>query len=218
MAGPLRGKWWSPFSRGKVLRYLTGSYEPEQVRYFLENLNTGATVFDIGANLGYYTLLFSQCVGETGRVVAFEPSPQVVHFLNCHVRANRLTNVDIVQAAAGATSGRIRFDTQSGSGTGRVTEAGESEVEVCRLDEKATEMNVWPDFLKVDVEGFAGDVLAGASEILSVSRPTIYLSLHGKLEKAQCTEVLKRHDYQFHATEDGELICQRLPVRSKHVA
>lgn len=218
MAGPLRGMWWSPFSRGKVLRYLSGSYEPEQVRYFTENLNAGATVFDIGANLGYYTLLFSRCVGESGRVVAFEPSPQVAHFLNCHVKANRLANVDIVQAAVGAVSGTIRFDADTGSGTGRVAETGGCDVEVCRLDDIANELNAWPHYLKIDVEGFAGHVLAGAHGVLATARPTIYLSLHGNAEAAQCREILERHNYKFQTASDDELICHREPTRSQEAA
>ncbi len=63
------------------------------------------TIFDIGAQAGFYTLFFSRLTGERGRVFAFEPCPDEARFLVDHVRMNRLTNVKIIQVAVAGTDG-----------------------------------------------------------------------------------------------------------------
>src|SRR5262245_39872732 len=75
VVGPLRGNWWQLASCGKLGRLLLGTYEPEQSRLFREHLRPGDQVLDIGASVGYYTLLSAKLVGTTGSVVSFEPDP-----------------------------------------------------------------------------------------------------------------------------------------------
>ena len=73
-AGPLRGRWWLLESRGKLARILLGSYEPEQTRLFREHVRPGDTVLDVGANVGYYTLLSALLAGPSGAVWEFAPA------------------------------------------------------------------------------------------------------------------------------------------------
>ncbi len=186
VAGRLRGYRWTPAGRGKVLRFLLGTYEPEQTEVFATHLKEGDVLFDLGANNGYYTLLSAKLVGPRGRVLAFEPSPGNAHFLRKHVAINRLENVKCFEEAVGESEGVIRFSscTQSGTGTGRVSDSGDIEVRMRCLDEIVEQEGVVPTHIKLDVEGSEMKVFAGAMRTLSRDRPVIFLSTHGTREQA----------------------------------
>jgi FkbM family methyltransferase len=177
--GRLRGRWWLPASRGKVLRILGGTYEPRQTALFEEHVRPGATVVDVGAHVGYYTLLSAVLAGPGGRVVACEPDPANAGFLRRHVELNRFGNVRVVQVALSERGGTARFAFGSGSGTGRLADAGELEVPTVRLDDLCREQALTPDAIKIDVEGAEAAVLRGAAETLARARPVVFLSTHG---------------------------------------
>ena len=135
--GRMRGMFWAPASGGKILRVLLGSYEREQTELFAKLVGPGSTVLDIGAHVGYYTLLAARLMRGQGKVVAFEPDPKNAAFLRRHVSANRAarTIVDVEQAAVGATNGSVRFSLGTGSGTGHVSAEGPIEVRMIKLDD-----------------------------------------------------------------------------------
>ncbi|HEX6372114.1 MAG TPA: FkbM family methyltransferase [Longimicrobium sp.] len=179
IAGRLRGRWWLPASRGKILRILNGTYEREQTRLFEQLLRPGGVVLDVGANVGYYTLLASVLVGEGGAVHAFEPEPRNAGFLRRHVQINRLRNVTVQQAAVSDRAGTARFTFGTGSGTGHLADAGALEVRTLRLDDYCAQHAPAPAAIKIDVEGAEMSVLHGARETLARLRPVIFLSTHG---------------------------------------
>jgi FkbM family methyltransferase len=194
--GPMRGKYWLPFSRGKVLRLLLGSYEPDQTTMMKELLRPGHVLFDVGAAVGYYTVLAAPLVGDEGRVVAFEPDPKNAAYLRKHVAINRLTNVTVHQTAVGNLNGRAKFAGGSGTGTGRLTESGTTTVGICRLDDFVATAG-FPTHIKIDVEGAELDVLRGARQTLTSARPTIFLSTHGSKVYHACHEYLTELDYNL---------------------
>lgn len=179
IAGRLRGRWWLPGSRGKILRILNGTYEREQTRLFEQHVRPGATVLDVGAHVGYYTLLSAVLAGPSGRVHAFEPNPKNADFLRRHVRINRLDSVRVEQAAVSDREGTARFDFGTGSGTGHLADAGALEVRTLRLDDYCAQHALAPAAVKIDVEGAEMSVLQGARETLARHRPVIFLSTHG---------------------------------------
>jgi FkbM family methyltransferase len=179
IGGALRGRWWLPASRGKVLRILNGTYEREQTRLFQQHIRPGSTVLDVGANVGYYTLLASVLAGDSGRVHAFEPEPRNAEFLRRHAAINRRANVTVQQAAVSDRAGTARFDFGSGSGTGHLADAGAIEVRTLRLDDYCAEHGLAPTALKIDVEGAEVAVLEGARGMLERHRPVLFLSTHG---------------------------------------
>lgn len=179
IAGRLRGRWWLPASRGKILRILNGTYEREQTRLFEQHVRPGATVLDVGAHVGYYTLLSAVLAGPSGRVHAFEPNPKNADFLRRHVRINRLDTVRVEQAAVSDHEGTARFDFGTGSGTGHLADRGALEVRTLRLDDYCAQHALAPAAIKIDVEGAEMSVLQGARETLARHRPVIFLSTHG---------------------------------------
>jgi len=177
-----------------------GTYEPEQTALFCRLIAPGQTVFDVGAAAGYYTLLSAQLLGTGGRVVACEPEPKNFRFLRQHVAGNRLQNVTLLPRAVGAESGSARFGGGTGTGTGRLTGAGQLIVAVERLDDLATEQKCSPDFIKIDVEGAELDVLRGGEATIRRSRPTIFLSTHEGDRPgvhAACCELLATWGYDL---------------------
>ncbi|HSU15898.1 FkbM family methyltransferase [Longimicrobium sp.] len=194
-AGPLRGRRWLPASRGKVLRILLGTYEPEQTRLFLQHVRRGGTVLDVGAHVGYYTLLSGVLVGPGGAVWAFEPNPANARFLREHVRVNALRHVHVEQAAVSDEEGTARFDFGTGSGTGHLAAEGEIEVRTLRLDDFCRQRGIRPDAVKIDVEGAEGAVLDGFAETVAAARPVIFLSTHGPEPHRRCVEWLRARGY-----------------------
>lgn len=211
--GILRGHWWLPAGGGKVWRVLGGTYELRETDLFARLVAPGATVLDLGAHIGYYTLLASRLVGPTGRVFAFEPDPMNVWYLRQHARLNRCANVEVMETAVCDRSGTVSFARGTGSGTGHVAPDGPMSVAAVRLDDFVRDRQVEPGAIKIDVEGAEAAVLGGAGETLRSFRPTIFLSTHSPESRARCEAVLSRLEYRATAM-DGlsngaarELLC-----------
>ena len=210
--GPLRGMRWLPSSGGKLARFLLGTYEAKQSALFAQRVTPGQQVLDVGAAAGYYTLLAAKCVGASGSVIACEPDAGNLSFLRAHVARNRLTNVRILALALADQNGRARFGRTRGSGRGRLTHDGESEVVVRRLDDLAGELSLRPQHLKIDVEGAELDVLRGGERLIREHGPTLFLSTHDRQNPgvhAACYELLGSWGYQVRAIGPGELLCSR---------
>lgn len=205
VAGPLLGRWWLPQSRGKILRILGGTYEPEQTRLFQEHVGEGATVFDVGAHVGYYTVLSAVLVGVTGRVRSFEPNPVNCDFLRRHVSLNRLGNAGIENVAVSDSNGTASFAFGTGSGTGRLAADGTLEVRTVRLDDYCSEHDIRPDFVKIDVEGAELSVLRGAGHMIGEHRPVIFLSTHGHRVHMDCLGWLRERGYTLRPVAGTDL-------------
>lgn len=205
LRGPLRGARWRLDGGGKVLRVLNGTYESEQTRIAVELVRPGSTVLDIGAHIGYYTLLFSRLAGPDGRVVAFEPSPRNLPVLRWHVARNGCANVRVEALAVSAETGTARFTASTGSGTGRLAESGTLEVRTIRLDEFVGAGGPMPDVMKIDVEGAELAVLRGAEGVLRDARPAILLSTHGADVHRACLDLLRQHGYTARAILGGDV-------------
>ena len=92
--GPLQGFRMSTDWR-RYRGYIYGNWEPVATQAIVTNAKRGMCVFDIGAHLGYYSLLLAKCVGSVGRVVSFEASPQNFSTLQRNISANNLNNVEL---------------------------------------------------------------------------------------------------------------------------
>lgn len=195
LQGPLRGKRWIPGSG--IDRLWLGSYEPFKMRFAKTWVNRADVVFDIGANVGIYTLLFSDRVGPDGRVVAFEPAPRNVGYLRRHLDLNGVANVLVVQAAVSDRAGRARFDTADTASTGHLSAEGSLDVATTTIDDFVASTDCAPSQLKIDVEGAEVDVLRGAIETLKRFRPRILLATHSADLKRTCSELLEASGYDL---------------------
>lgn len=202
--GPLSGSRWLPASGGKVMRLFCGTYEPTQTRLFQEHVTADSVVFDIGAHVGYYTLLAAK-LASAGQVVAFEPEPRNFAFLRAIIGANTCPNVAIHELAVAAETGICSFSYGSGTGTGHLTENGTFLVQTIAIDEFVANQHKRPTHLKIDVEGAELDVLHGARETLQSARPTIFLSTHGPAVHDDCCRFLRALGYDLQPMEGEQL-------------
>lgn len=166
------------------LLYLEGERFIAERFLMQQLLAPGMAVVDVGANIGYYLLLFEHVVGPTGRVLCIEPEPDNVADLRRVVDANRFENVRVLPMALGSRSGTAQLARGL---NGVIVTAGTSVmVPVARLDD------VWHqegfldqvDFVKIDVEGYEGEVLAGAQNLLAERKPRIFLEMHPTMMQA----------------------------------
>lgn len=132
----------------------------------------GDHVVDVGANIGYYLLLWERLVGPGGFVHCIEPEPDNLVELERNIEANRLSNVRLHRVAAGATDGTVSLRPGLNSG---VDPNGTVRTPLRRLDSLGVER---VDLLKVDVEGYEGEVLSGGLGMLQERRPAIFLEVH----------------------------------------
>jgi FkbM family methyltransferase len=154
-----------------------GAFEPHETSLVRSWLRPGMVFLDVGANVGYFTLLAASRVGKTGRVHAVEPSPYAHGRLSESVRANGLSQVSVHPIGLSAEPGTLNLylppeadgfhsPTMSGDFGGPVVQ-----VPVRRLDDALGEWEVEAvDLMKLDVEGHEPRVLEGALGALSSGR------------------------------------------------
>jgi len=146
----------------------TGEYEPMTTGIIKDIIKEGDTVVDVGANIGYYTLLFSKLVGAWGTVYAFEPEPTNFSILKKNLEMNYASNVISVPKAVADTSGSVKLyihETNPGGHT--IMDVYDDlkgiTVDCITLNEylKGKKIN----FIKIDVEGAEPNVIEGAKEV-----------------------------------------------------
>jgi FkbM family methyltransferase len=204
LQGKLRGKKWIVGSG--VHGCWLGHYEYDKQSIFQETITQGSIVFDIGANVGFYTLLSSVLVGPEGKVFAFEPLPNNLLYLKRHIQLNHLTNVSIIEAAVADHDGFTNFEEGKTRSQGYISPKGTLLVRTICLDKLYLRGEILiPDFMKIDVEGAEMSVLLGAKLIFQHYHPVIFLSTHGKYVHQQCVDFLKLIDYKIKVI-DGKTI------------
>lgn len=147
-------------------------------------LQPGDVFLDVGANIGYFSLLGSQRVGDGGQVVSFEPSIRALSKLTTHLCINDCSNVTVCSQAMGETAGTGQLNWAPASNIGGSTIArgtpsqGHSErIAIRTLDKVCSEMKLVPSFIKLDVEGFELFALRGARQTLAKHHPVVVCEL-----------------------------------------
>jgi len=146
-----------------------GTYESAELDHYLAAIHPGAVVADIGANIGIWSALLSRAVGPTGRVVAFEPSPDNLELLRANLARNGCTNVEIVPVAVSRASGTASFETTTAGATHHLAASGRTgdiSVDVVALDEYVRATSTSFDAIKIDIEGFEPDAFAGMTSVI----------------------------------------------------
>jgi FkbM family methyltransferase len=139
-------------------------------------VSPGDLVFDVGSHHGFYTLVMAR---RALRVIAIEPNPYNVVRLEKNIALNHSENVSVRQTAVGGSKGKISLLCESDWGGVQSSDTKTLptiDVDVVRLDDLAEEYG-FPQFLKIDVEGFEAGVLRGALRILE-RRPKVAIEVH----------------------------------------
>jgi FkbM family methyltransferase len=177
---------------GSYLGFLTGDAEPEVQRALQDLVEPGQVVYDVGANIGFFTLLLASLVGPDGNVFAFEPMPDNAVALRHNIALNSLDNVTVVEKAVSSGSGTAQlllsphsaFHSLDLEGASKRDvpgpKSGEISVETITLDEfVAADPARAPDLIKLDVEGAEVIALEGMRRVLESAQPLLLCELHG---------------------------------------
>ncbi len=159
----------------------TRTYEPEVSSVLRQVLSPGGTLVDVGANMGWFSLLGASVVGPAGRVVAVEPNPANVALLASSVEENGFTNVQVFTVAASDRTGAVALETDGSNGRVIVIDGPPHQpvraswvVAAQPLDELVGPAGVGRvDVVKLDVEGAEPLVLRGAASVLERCRPVV---------------------------------------------
>ena len=206
LQGPAKGMKWLVGSSDHGC--WLGSYELKKQKQIVKYLKPGMVVYDIGAHVGFYTLLFSRAVGPEGRVYAFEPFPDNFLFLKKHICLNNLENVLIEQYAVSDSNGEVIFYSDHASNyTGSIIHINQSDnlrriiVKTIILDKYVYhENNSPPDLIKMDIEGAEYHALSGMENILINGNPILFLSLHGPQVARECSDFIRKYNYKIYKT------------------
>lgn len=193
--------------------YWLGTYEPE-LQVALETLlEPGMIAYDVGANIGYISLLLAHHVGERGRVFAFEALPANLKRLRTNLELNqKLGLVEIIPAAVVDAERPVQFLVGPSNGMGKAEGSAGRQGNIYResltvaglsLDAFAYQQgHLLPDVVKMDIEGGETMALPGMKRLLTAAHPLLLLELHGAQSAQIAWKLL---------TEAGYRLCQMRP-------
>lgn len=154
---------------------MTGHYEPFETEVAMEEINAGDTVVDIGANIGYYTLLFARKVGSDGMVFAFEPDSDNFKLLQKNISANAYANVISEQMAVTNKNQEIKlYQSLRSAGHHRIFAwEGSDKAQVIQgitLDDYLSESGNPVNLIKIDIEGAELTAIEGMTGVIEKNR------------------------------------------------
>ena len=160
---------------------IDAAFEPLETRFCSAAAKRGGVVVDIGANIGYYTLLFARQVGPSGRVFAFEPDADNFRLLSANVSANHYTNVTAVQAAVSDRDERLDLYRNEANRMDHQTyDAGEGwqhvSVAAIRLDDYFAADSRRVDLIKMDIQGSEPRALSGMIGLRTRNRDVVFVT------------------------------------------
>lgn len=159
--------------------FLQGVYEPSFLKVIKANLNIGDTYIDIGANIGQHSLFASRIVGDTGKVIAFEPVSKIYKQFKESVTLNNFENIKIHNLACGEEEKEMFiYMTESNMGGSSLVFGSDTrdkeKIHVVTAD-SILKAEPRVDFIKIDVEGYEYEALLGLTETLKTHHPKIML-------------------------------------------
>jgi FkbM family methyltransferase len=163
-----------------------GTLEPPVQEALRRLLGPGDVFYDVGANVGFFTLVGARLVGPMGRVVAFEPVPWCAHAVARNIELNGFAHAQVREQAVGDADGRERLLVVGEASWSHLESTGrhadvrdEIDVAVVALDSLVAAGAIPPpDVLKIDTEGAELQAIEGARETIARHRPAIVCELH----------------------------------------
>ncbi|MFZ6876194.1 FkbM family methyltransferase [Undibacterium sp. Di27W] len=155
-----------------------GEYEPHVSKIFKAHVQAGMAVLDIGANIGYYSIMAASLTGSTGVVYAVEPNTNNVKFIELSKRENGFAQIKIINSAAGEDFDILSLNSSYSNGTTAHLSEDQhalmkSTVVACMPLDHLIPADKKIDLIKIDIEGFEYRALLGAKTLLSKWHPTI---------------------------------------------
>lgn len=166
------------------------THEPLTTKLLSKEIKKGMTCLDVGGNIGYYTLLESDIVGDEGKVIAIEPSPPNFEYLQKNLEIHKRKNINAFNFAAADKDGVVNFLVYRESNGSFTIPDGETtnlpgeiiKVKAKRLDTFLEEINLnHIDFVRMDVEGYESHIIQGMTNTINNSKPMFQIEVHASL-------------------------------------
>jgi FkbM family methyltransferase len=211
-AGPGKGIWIELNPRTGQ-HYLRGQGEALIQSILVERLRPGMVFYDLGANIGLFSLLAARLVGPAGQVISFEPDPSTAARLGRNIARNGYQNATVIQAGVWSTTGRRMFEVADASspdhGLGKFASAeaeGKNIVVDCFALDDFVKKVAAPDAIKCDVEGAEVEVLRGAKKVLLGYRPWIVCELHSEANGVAVGDILNQFGYRLESVDASHVL------------
>lgn len=184
--GPARGLWLLLDVRFEE-HFIRSDHERAVQQLLVEYLHAGDCFYDIGAHIGFFSLLAARTVGPTGTVIAIEPDPSNGRTLHANVHKNDFSHVQVIQAASWSSTGTLHFEranTASSLMEGRVSadcnqKGATIDVHGIALDDLIRHRGFAPpNLVKIDIEGGESEALTGAEFTFRRYRPVLLCEIH----------------------------------------
>lgn len=202
--------------------FVDGVYDPWMQDLLQQHLQPGDCFYDVGAHRGFFSLMAARMVDKPGAVIAFEADPSNASCLRANAAKNRLSAVEVVEAAVWSSNGRLSFNRASEASSrleGSVTWNGPSSpgaitVASISLDDFASQQGGGaPHLVKIDVEGAELEVLNGARRLLGEHMPKLVCEVH----RPEMVETIRAFLGQLgYATEHWQPKNPRDPNHTQH--
>jgi FkbM family methyltransferase len=206
LSGPLMGAKWivGSATHGSWL----GSYEADKAWAFRKAITPGAVVYDIGAHVGYYSLIAARAGAH---VFSFEPLPRNLRYLDRHLALNN-ASVRVIRAAVSDQVGIAMFAEARRSEMGKLSNEGTIKVDTVAVDSLNLPL---PSVVKMDVEGGEAAALRGMQGVMRHG-PTIFLATHSDELNIECSTILRDFGYTVTAIDGQPLATTREILAVKH--
>jgi FkbM family methyltransferase len=190
------------------------NFEAETMKKIIKK---GDIVLDLGAHIGYYTLILAELVGAEGKVYAFEPDPMNFSLLEKNITVNNFKNVILIQKAVSDKVGKVKFYLNKEHSASNSLYKDKShnnfvEVETVKLDDYFKDFNKEINFMKIDVEGAEGSVIIGAKNLLRRSPNLVLITEicppaleNSEFGQKNYLELLKKNNFKlYYLNEEKE--------------
>jgi len=195
-------------------------HEPLHTKLLIKKLDSGMVCVEVGANIGYYALLESKLVGESGKVICIEPSPINFQYLTKNIKLQNLKNLEVHNLACGEKDGIIKFLVSNHSNWSRVMNKNEKietddltkiiDIPIKKLDTFLKEKNELKiDLIRMDIEGYEFNAMKGMIETIEKHSPMLVIEFHNELLGVNKTKdllnQLKNKNYVIDYVVDRDL-------------
>ncbi|MBZ0199932.1 MAG: FkbM family methyltransferase, partial [Ignavibacteriaceae bacterium] len=200
--------------------YYWGEFERENIKFFKSLVRQGQTIFDVGANIGIYSLTAARVMNNSGRVYCFEPSDWAYNRLRENVAINRFSNIEIIKKGVSNKSGTIDFyichdDAYNSIGSKPMMEVEKVvPIQVTTIDEFCDAQKIpHIDILKIDAEGADYLILKGAKVMISKQNaPIIFCEFNRSISdgfdfsKNDFINYLVKNSFSAYELKDNKLV------------
>jgi len=205
-SGPSAGLWIAVHSSNAKL-VLQGEYEPQVQKALADRLRPGMTFYEVGANVGFFSLLALRLVGEDGRAFLFEQDPVLFRRLRLNLARNGFLcgvceEKAVRRESTSLQSAHAPLSGVPGRGLGPIAgdeiESGSTCVESVSIDDYCSSHPA-PDFIQCEVEGTECEVFQGSANTLRQWHPTIVCEMHSTENHFALTRYFLDFGYTCHA-------------------